>query len=164
MGPTQQHGAMIPYRIVMVGFTVLYLILEVVLESEQVGRSFSPLSTAAAVFHIWMTAEEAFVRWSVKLHFVAHASSAAMIGIRALCNGDYGDALRMLIYFIVFYPGLYKAVTRFRSSVRAHGNASTAKLAAVSFVAFWTAVVPAVLYLGADSLCTALPPPDGAPN
>lgn len=164
LGPTHQYGAMIPYRFVMAGFKVLYPVLEVALESEQVGGSFSPLSAAAAVFHIWMRAEDDSVRWSVRLHFVAHASSAAIIGIGNLRNGNYGNALRMLIYFIVLYPGLYKAVTRFRSLVRAHGNAPAAKFAAVSFVAFWTAVVPVILYLGADSLGTTLLPPDVAPT
>ena len=161
VGPTQQYGAMIPHRIVMVGFTVLYLVLEAAPVSNMVQRPFAPLSAAAAVFHIWMRAEDASsVRWSsVKLHYVAHTSSTVIIGIRYWRNGNLASALSMLIYLIVFYPGLYKAVTRFRSSVRAHSSASAAKLAGVSFVAFWSAVVPVMLYLGSDSLGTFLPVP-----
>ena len=151
VGETQQYGAMVPHRIGMAGFTVLYLTLAAAPVGHMIRLPFAPLSAAAVLFHIWMRAEDTSVCWSVKLHCIAHASSAVILGIRALCNDDAGTALTMLLFLIVLYPGLYKAVTRFRFSVKSHGNASAAKLAAVSFVTFWSAVVPVMLYLGADS-------------
>ena len=151
VGETQQYGAMVPHRIGMAGFTVLYSTLAAAPVGHMIPLAFAPLSAAAVLFHIWMRAEDTSVCWSVKLHCIAHASSAVILGIRALCNDDAGTALTVLLYLIVLYPGLYKAGTRFRFSVKSHGNASAAKLAAVSFVTFWSAVVPVMLYLGADS-------------
>ena len=155
----QQYGAMLPHRIGMATFTMVYLILEVCPLGGIVCWPFAPLSFAAAVTHIWLRAEDLSVNRPVKLHFVAHASSAVIYAVRHVYHGNFGGFLVDFVYLTIVYPGLYKAVTRFRSRVRLHGNESAAKLAAVSFVAFWSAVVPVVLYLGADSLGTFLPPP-----
>ena len=157
VGAAQQYGAMIPYRVVMAAFTASFLALEACPVGDTTRAAFGPLSFAAVVFHIWMRAEDASVSIPVGLHFFAHASSKVIRGVRHLCDGDFGSALLTLIYIATFYPGSFIAATRFRSSVRSHGHAAAAKLAAVSFVAFWSAVVPVILYLGTDSLGRSLP-------
>ena len=149
-----QYGDMIPYRGVMAVLTVIYLGVEAAPVGEVIRDVFSPLSCAAALFHFWLRAEDESVGRSVKLHFWAHASSAMISGMRNLLNGNIGMVLIMLAYLTVIYPGIYRTLTRFRSLVRAHGTDAAANLASVSFVAFWSAVMPVILYLGADSLGT----------
>ena len=153
-----QYGTMIPYRIAMAAFTVIYLISEVCPQGS-VGTSmrtpFAPLSFAAALFHIWIRAEEGSVGWPIKLHYFAHASESVIRSVRHLCDGDdFESILEMVVYLAIMYQVVFMAATRLRSSVRSHGNQAAAKLAGVSFIAFWTYVCPVALYLGADSLGT----------
>ena len=154
----QQFGRMVPHRIVMATFTALYLVVSAYPVDNIIRAPFGPLSIAAAVFHILMRAEDAAVTFPVKLHFVAHASEALIYGVRFLYEGDFGKVLLNLVFLTVIYPIIFKAVTRFRSSVRVHGNNAATKFAATSFVAFWSAVVPAMLYLGTDTLGLFSPP------
>ena len=159
VAPTAEYGTMmVPYRVVLAAFTALYLAAEAAASvGEIVPKAFSPLSLAAAVFHIWMRAEEPSVSLTVKLHYFAQASSATIDTVKEMCDGEYGGLPVLVFYTFILYPGIFSAVTRFRSSVRSHGNEAAAKLAATSFVVFWSAVVPVTLYLGADSLGAFLP-------
>ena len=134
---TTQFGPMIPHRITMACFTALYLLTELCEFGDMIRVPFAPLSAASAVFHVWVTMEQSSVSWGVVLHFLAHSSSALIRGVRCLCNGETLHAMVMLGYIIVGYPGLYKILTQFRSSVRSHGKDSAAECAAVAFVAFW---------------------------
>jgi hypothetical protein len=150
---TAQYGAMIPHRILMVAFTLLYILLVLCDVGEMVCSSVAPLSAASTVFHFIVTVEEASVGRTVIFHYFTHVSSAVVIGIRALHNGNQVNALKMFMYLVIVYPAVCIAVTRFCSTVRSHdADSSAAKLVAVSFVTFWSAVVPVVLYLAADSL------------
>ena len=151
------HGQMVPHRVVMSSFTGLFLAVTVCPGGRMVSIPFGPLSYAAACSHFWVTAEEGeSVSRSAQLHLLAHASSSVASVARFLSDGDHGQALGALIY-VVAYPWSFKILARFRTSVWSHGRDSAAKLVAVSFVAFWSGTVPAMLYFGADSLGTACP-------
>ena len=146
------YGAMIPHRLVMVSFTAIYLVVEMCPVGDVVRIPFAPLSMGSACFHLWLTFEESDVGRPALTHFLAHSSSAGIIGVRAMCNDDWPQALSALFSLVIMYPGLLKSLTRFRASVWSHGSDSAAKCAAVTFITFFGAVVPAMLYLGADSL------------
>ena len=148
------YGRMIPHRVVMAVFTGLCLIITVCPGERMTRAPVGPLSFGAAVVHFWVTAEEGeSVSRPAALHILAHTSSVVMMGVRDLYDGDQGEALGILAYVLVC-PAVYKAMARFRASVWSHGRDSAVKLVAVSFVAFWSGVVPAMLYLGTDSLGT----------
>jgi hypothetical protein len=151
-----QYGTMIPYRIAMAAFTVIYLISQVCPVETSMRSPFGPLSFAAALFHIWIRAEEGSVGWPIKLHYFAHASESVIRSVRHLCDDgdDFESILEMVVYLAIMYQVVFMAATRLRSSVRSHGNQAAAKLAGVSCIAFWTYVCPVALYLGADSLGT----------
>ena len=153
----QQFGLMVPHRIFMAAFTALNLVFSKYRVGEIIHAPFAPLSIAATVLHISVRAEDAAVSWPAKLHFAAHASGSMIYVERDLSNGNFGGVLTSLVFLTVIYPSIFKAATRFCSSVRAHGNIAATKLAATSFVAFWSAVVPGMLYLGADTLGTLSP-------
>ena len=157
-----EYGDMVPHRIVMGVFTALLLVVEAFPVGDVIRSPCTSLSLAAAVFHILMRAEDVSAT-AAKLHFFAHASSAGIVGARRLRDGDFGAVMIMCVYLVVFYPGVFIAATRFRSSVRSHGTRSAAKLAATSFVTFWVAVCPVLLYLSADSFGAFLFLPQSAP-
>ena len=149
-----QYGAMLPHRVVMASFTVLFLVLEACPVGEVIPFAVSPLSFAAASFHVWMRLEDAAVTWPVLSHFFVHASSAVIVAAEAWRDDERISVFIMLAYLLILYPALWTALGRFRSSVRAHGNESAANCAAVSFITFWGGIVPTMLYLGSDSLGT----------
>ena len=147
-----RHGTMIPYRIVMVAFTIQYIAV--------VGRScdgllnvpINTLSTAAACFHVLFTMEDASVSWPVTLHYIGHASHALIQGGRALRDRDLAGVAQMSFYLFIVYPGTFAAMVQVRASIRAHGDEAAAKFVGKCFYAFWVGIVPPMLYLGADSL------------
>ena len=148
---TRRGRVMIPYRIIMVMFTIASLVLEVCPVGEMVRTAFSPLSFAAASFHIWVTMEEESLGGPVVLHYLAELGRAVFRCVIALLGGDLPRAVIMCVFAVVVFPGIFAALVRFRASVRSCGNVSAANCATASFVAFW-GFVSAAFYLGADSL------------
>ena len=148
---TTEYGAMILCRAGMASFTACCVISEACNLEDLVSATLGPLSGAAAMLHIWISAEHALSR-SVVGHYLVHVSSAVFRLIRSILKDDLGETSQMVFYLLMFYPALYVALTRFRASVRSHGDASAAKLARMMFLSFWSTLAPAQLYLMSDSL------------
>ena len=151
-GSVKQHGHMIPYRVVMVAFTALFLVLTACGVDWLIQAPFSTLSFSAACFHVWLRMEDNKLGWTVILHFLAHASSAVFSLVYGLRVGYPVVAFAQLFCIFLGYLGVYKFLSRFRASVRLHGSDSAAKCSAASFSAFWGGVVPSGLYFGSDTL------------
>ena len=147
----RRHGTLIFFRAVMVSFTVVYLAL-LGFSLDAVAKPINPLSCAAVCIHIWLMMEDATLKLPVKLHFVAHASSAVIRATLSLRDGDRAGVARNVVYLVAFYPGVYAALTRTRASVRAHGDNAAANFVEKCFITFWVAIVPPLLYFGADTL------------
>ena len=147
-----EFGSLIRPRIIMAGFTSLYILLQLCPVDEMIRSPFGPLSLTSAVFHVVITMEHAAVSWSALFHHLVHASSCLILGIPALRSQDWGRVATLSFYLLILFPGLVMVFVRFCRSVRAHGRNSTAKCVASTLSVFWTGVVPVMLYLGADTL------------
>ena len=101
---TRRGRVMIPYRIIMVMFTIASLVLEVCPVGEMVRTAFSPLSFAAASFHIWVTMEEESLGGPVVLHYLAELGRAVFRCVIALLGGDLPRAVIMCVFAVVVFP------------------------------------------------------------
>ena len=151
--PGLRYGMMIPYRCVMVGFSLLYLAAVVIPLAAQLRPALQPLSFLSATVHIWLMMEQSV--WSSLVHFLIHTSAVLIRGVL-----EYEDGGFRALIGVSFYPIILWALMRFRRLVRdSEDPNSAADCVASVFRAYFTAVLPAVLYFGSDSLGCALRKP-----
>ena len=148
-----RYGDLLPFRALMVTFTIIFLIITVSPFEKRMRAPFTMMSISAACFHVWVSIEHESARPAV-IHFFAHASSSVVIGVRMWKDGEgLGTVLFYYIAYLgIFYPACLKVLLSFRDAVREHGPAAAAQCTAVAFSTFWFAIVPTLLFLGADSL------------
>ena len=145
-----KYGVMVLFRSVMCVCTGVYL-ASIFPLSESVNKPLAALSGSAAFFHVWLTCEHTSglsIRTAIG-HCVAHNLASVLKAIR---DAKVASTIEYAFYFFLIFPLITYALQRYRSAVRAHGREAASACVAVVFKAFWGGVIPALLFLGSDSL------------